>query len=96
MSISDFESKKPIQLKFLHSTLKEDDLVVYINKNSYIKDLIEEVRTKLAPEKQNTKLRVLEVSCDFFAPSQEIYKRFVFFTAVSVYEFEDHFDTSRR
>lgn len=59
ISISDFESKKPIPLKFLHSTLKEDEIVVYINKNSNITDVIQEVKNKL-PEKQNSKLRVLE------------------------------------
>jgi RNA-binding protein YhbY len=47
-------------LKFLHSTLKEDEIVVYINKNSNITDVIQEVKNKL-PEKQNSKLRVLEV-----------------------------------
>lgn len=64
MSISDFESKKQFPLKFLQKNLKEDEHVLYINKNSHIRDLVAEFRSKLAqtlPEKQNSRLRVLEV-----------------------------------
>lgn len=60
MDIVEFESKKQLPIKFLFADMKEEELVLYLNPNSTMKDLISEARNRVTGLDPVSKLRVLE------------------------------------
>jgi len=60
MKVDEFETKKQFRCSYIVSSSKEEEIVLYPNRNSFVSDLLEECRKKMTIDSSKT-LRLLEV-----------------------------------
>lgn len=61
MDIAQFETKTQLPIKFLFADMREADMILYANPKSTMKDLLDEVRTRIPDLASDSELRILEV-----------------------------------
>ena len=47
MKVDEFETKKQFRCSYIVSSSKEEEIVLYPNRNSFVSDLLEECRKKV-------------------------------------------------
>ncbi|CAK8680531.1 unnamed protein product [Clavelina lepadiformis] len=60
MKVDEFETKRQFRCMYVHPNMKEEEVVLYPNKNGCVQSLLEECRTKLSIE-GSKELRLMEV-----------------------------------
>ncbi|CAG5095731.1 Oidioi.mRNA.OKI2018_I69.XSR.g14310.t1.cds [Oikopleura dioica] len=60
MDIAQFETKNQLPIKFLFADMREVDMILYANPKSTMKDLLDEVRTRIPDLASDSELRILE------------------------------------
>ncbi len=61
MDIAQFETKSQLAIKFLFADMREIDMILYANPKSIMKDLLDEVRSRIPNLEPESHLRILEV-----------------------------------
>lgn len=60
MDIAQFETKSQLAIKFLFADMREIDMILYANPKSIMKDLLDEVRSRIPNLEPESHLRILE------------------------------------
>lgn len=60
MNIAQFETKSQLAIKFLFADMREIDMILYANPKSIMKDLLDEVRSRIPNLEPESHLRILE------------------------------------